>query len=439
MMAKSEKKLRVKIEQGEAVRHRTLTGNGSITIGRDPRCDVTVYGEDFPVKHVLFSGKNSHFQVNLTEAMQGEVIADRSRLTFKDMLVHNLLPRRGDKFAYPITNGKKGVVELGDTRISFQCSTEAASPRARFIGFSWSYATLRDLGKDLPFKATLIFMIILHTLLMKYISGFPIDMIPRASVNVVPERLARIIVRKPEPAADIAGRNRAAGGRDEAEASEEEPGQAASTKRDVKPEAQGVLGLLTGTGVAGQSSNLADFLLDKGLARELDEVIATTELTVGRPSNGSTGTDALDDLFAATGFGTGIDEIVETDSDVESFSFGRKGQIQVDQVGGMSGSEAALGQRSEESVRSVLRSYQGRLTYIYNKYLKRNPDLQGKMVVEVVIAAEGAVASVKLISSNMGQPDFEREILSFVRKWKYERIDQGEVTVTYPLFFSKVG
>jgi len=57
----------------------------------------------------------------------------------------------------------------------------------------------------------------------------------------------------------------------------------------------------------------------------------------------------------------------------------------------------------------------------------------------VVIAASGAVSSIKLLSSSLNKPEFEREILNFVRKWKYEAIDEGTVTVTYPLVFNKIG
>jgi TonB family protein len=124
---------------------------------------------------------------------------------------------------------------------------------------------------------------------------------------------------------------------------------------------------------------------------------------------------------------------------VESVNLGEKGQIQLDQIGGMKGSGAALGKRSEDSVRQVMLSYTGRLTYIYNKYLKHNPALQGKLVVEVVIAADGSVNAVKIVSSNMNQPEFEREVVNFIRKWKYAPIDEGTVTVNYPLFFNKIG
>jgi len=440
-MSRARGHLSIKIEQGENTIDRILTRNDSLSIGQHPSCDITVYGRQFPRRHLLFTGRNSHFQVNLKDYMQGEVIADKSRLSFHDMLAHGLLPQKGRDFLYHITAGKKGVVQVGDARIMFQWTTQPIQKATKFAGFSWGYATARELIKDWPFKTILVFMIVLHIFLMRYISGFPIDINPGTGRNnLVPERLARIIVKNPGTGDKIETKKGVAQAADQpADAGEDETTEAPEPGGSARPETQGVLGLLTGIGAADQSSDLADFLLDKGLAQELDEVISNTKLTVGHGKDDSSRTTAFDELFAATDLAGSIDDVVQATSNVDNFSLGRKGQIQIDQVGGMKGSEAALGQRSEESVRSVLRSYQGRLTYIYNKYLKRNPELQGKMVVEVVISARGRVSNVKLVSSSMNQPDFEREILNFVKKWKYASIDRGQVTVTYPLFFSKVG
>ena len=168
----------------------------------------------------------------------------------------------------------------------------------------------------------------------------------------------------------------------------------------------------------------------------MDEVMSTTALQIGR-SNGKA-EDELNDLIAASEAVGGIEDILGNVDQVESVSFGEKGRISVDRIGSLTGTGTGLGKRSEDSVRRVMLNYTGRLTYIYNKYLKHNPDLGGKMVVEVVIAASGAVSSVKLISSSLNKPEFEREILNFVRKWKYEAIDEGTVTVTYPLVFNKI-
>ena len=437
-MAKSVKHLLVKIEQSGKVSHRRLRKRDRFTIGQHPNNDVTIYGEHFPKRHALFAEKNNHFQLNLNKHMRGEVHAGESRLSFHDMIAHQLLPLKKDSFTYPITEGKKGIIVAGDAEITFQFvdgTQEAAQTLPKFKGYSWIYATFKDLGRDLPFKIILILMIVLHAFILRYMNTLPTDIRPQGNAIEVPERLAKIIVKN-RPVGFKEDDSNARRGREGAEETDIE--SKAQKGGGAPVERQGLLGLLTGVGGTDQSSPLVDFLLDKGLVKELDEVMLTTALQIGRsPGNGKAGDD-LNDLIAASEAGGGIEDILGDVDQVESVSFGEKGRISVDRIGSMTGTGTGLGRRSEDSVRRVMLNYTGRLTYIYNKYLKRQPDLGGKMVVEVVIAASGAVSSVKLISSSLNKPEFEREILNFVRKWKYEAIDEGTVAVTYPLVFNKI-
>jgi len=119
-MAKSVKQLLVKIEQSGKVSNRRLRKRDRLTIGQHPNNDVTIYGEHFPKRHDLFTRKNNHFQLNLNKHMRGEVHAGESRLSFRDMIAHHLLPLNKDSYTYPITEGKKGIVIAGDAKITFQ-------------------------------------------------------------------------------------------------------------------------------------------------------------------------------------------------------------------------------------------------------------------------------------------------------------------------------
>lgn len=424
--------------------HHRLRKNDRLTIGQHPKNDITVYGEKFPKRHTLLSGRNNHFQISLKKYMQGEVAAGESRLSFKDLLLHGLLPKKGDNFTYPVTQGKRGYVVVGDAKITFEWmegARETVPKPPKFVGYSWAYATMKELGRDLPFKAVLLFFAVVHVLLLNYMSTLPTDLTKPTDVQQVPERLARIIVRNPTTAEEARRGVTLPGAEEEAESPADEPSRRNRAKqgaREVRPENQGLLGLLTGTGQATQSNNLADFLLDEGLVQEMDEVMTSSDLTVGK---GTGEGDDLDELFAVSEAGGGIDDILEDMEPGASGSgstLGEKGRIDVDRIGSITGNENALGKRSEESVRQVIQKYQGRLTYIYKKYLKHNPDLVGKIVAEVVIDADGSVSNVTLVTSTLNHPELEREILNFIRKWQYDPIDQGQVTVTYPLFFNKI-
>lgn len=440
-MAKAKKQLLLTIEQsGKVVHHRLAKDR--FTIGRHPDNDITVYSEEYPIRHTLFAVRNNHYQLRFKKFMKGEVVAKRSRLTFNDMIVHNLLANRGDSFYYPITKSKRGHVYVGDAKISFQVVSQPSkevfdAKLEKFKGYSWSLVTFKDLGRDLFFKAVLLAVVIFHGFLLSLMSKMPVKAKTELSAPKVPDRFARIIVRNPAVRAEDI--KKAAAKRTEKEESagaEAKRNRSEKGREEVRPESQGVLGLLTGSGHTSQASSLTDFLLDKGLAKELEDVMATSQLDLGKGTND--GDVDLDVLIATSELGGGIDDIVDDVSEVEAIQLGEKGRIQVDQIGDVTGTPEAVGQRSEDSVRGILMSYTGRLTYIYNKYLKHNPDLRGKIVVEVEIAANGRVSGVTIISSTLPNEEFVQEILTFIRRWRYEPIDQGTVTVVYPLFFSQV-
>ena len=93
--------------------------------------------------------------------------------------------------------------------------------------------------------------------------------------------------------------------------------------------------------------------------------------------------------------------------------------------------------RTQSDIRKVVASYLGGLRYLYNKALRNNPSLRGKVVVRFEIAPSGRVTQTNLVSSTMGSPPLEKQILANIRKWKFPPVSDkhGAVKVTYPFVF----
>lgn len=442
-MPRTGLQLLVKVEQRHRTTHYRMTGRDRLLIGQDPTCDVVVYGEKYPKKYSLFTGHKNYFQINLQKQMPGEVVANDAVLRFDQLIAHDLLPLEKGRYVYRLTSGKKGTVRVGDALITFQCvaADRVASQNVdlvNFKGFSWTAVTFRHLTSDLPFKFILLSLFVANFFLINYLNGIPIDLNKHRNTNVVPDRLVRIIVRN-QPVAPSRKRQAVVAGDENGEKNDTDRPKKQSEKgaKSVRPENLGLLGLLTGKGKSNQSGSLTEFLLDKGLVKDLNDVLASTDLKVGK---GATNGDQRDALLATSDLGQGIDDILKEVEDTESFSLGRRGELQFDKIGGMTGSDVALGRRSEASVQTVIQKNKGRLLYIYKKYLKHNPDFAGKLVIEIVIAASGDVSKIQVVETNMQSvPEFQREVLSFIRRWKFPPIEAGTVTVNFPLFFHKVG
>ncbi|OWV12814.1 hypothetical protein B7992_09010 [Fibrobacter sp. UWH1] len=76
------------------------------------------------------------------------------------------------------------------------------------------------------------------------------------------------------------------------------------------------------------------------------------------------------------------------------------------------------------------------LRHIYNKFLKKKPGFEGRLVLQLTIAPDGSITNAVVKSSTTGYDDFDAEIKTAVSRWKFEKSD-GITSVTVPFEFSE--
>ena len=103
--------------------------------------------------------------------------------------------------------------------------------------------------------------------------------------------------------------------------------------------------------------------------------------------------------------------------------------------GTMSKSGSGKASRSLEEVRLVLERAKGSLYAIYNRALREDASLQGKVVVEFTIAPNGSITSCRLVSSELKNPDLEQKLLARIRTLSFAAEDVETLVTTYPLDF----
>ncbi len=92
--------------------------------------------------------------------------------------------------------------------------------------------------------------------------------------------------------------------------------------------------------------------------------------------------------------------------------------------------------RSEENIGLVFDLNKGRLNKLYNRALRSNPALEGKVLLKITIASSGQVSACEIISSELNDPVLERKIVILIKQFDFgPEEDVGEVTITYPLAF----
>lgn len=104
--------------------------------------------------------------------------------------------------------------------------------------------------------------------------------------------------------------------------------------------------------------------------------------------------------------------------------------------GGKGGGGGSSRSRGQEEVELMFQKNRGAIDSIYNRALRANPSLRGKLVLEITIAPNGSVSNVRILSSELHDDELEKKIISRVRLFKFEpRNNVDTTTVKYPIDF----
>jgi uncharacterized membrane protein YgcG len=92
--------------------------------------------------------------------------------------------------------------------------------------------------------------------------------------------------------------------------------------------------------------------------------------------------------------------------------------------------------RTDEEIQIVFDRYKAAFYRDYNRELRRNPTLQGKMVLRLTIEPDGTVSMCQMQSSDMDSPDLVAQVLNRVRTINFGAKDGVQaVTIVYPIDF----
>ena len=91
--------------------------------------------------------------------------------------------------------------------------------------------------------------------------------------------------------------------------------------------------------------------------------------------------------------------------------------------------------RSIEEIKLVFERNKGAIYAIYNRALREEPALQGKVVLELKIAPSGEVLECRIASSELNAAELERKLLARIRQFEFGAKDVEQMVVTWPVDF----
>jgi periplasmic protein TonB len=105
------------------------------------------------------------------------------------------------------------------------------------------------------------------------------------------------------------------------------------------------------------------------------------------------------------------------------------------QVAKASAPQTHSASRSQEEIERVFQKNKGSIDNIYNRELRKDPTLQGKVVFEITIAPEGTVIKCVIVSSELGNKALEKRLISKINRFKFSNKKVPVITVVYPIDF----
>lgn len=96
---------------------------------------------------------------------------------------------------------------------------------------------------------------------------------------------------------------------------------------------------------------------------------------------------------------------------------------------------ARVATRTQEEIERVFQKNKGSIFSIYNRELRKDPSLQGKVIVELTIEPDGSVSKCVIVSSELGNEKLEKRLVSKIGQFKFAASKVSVITVTYPIDF----
>ncbi len=93
------------------------------------------------------------------------------------------------------------------------------------------------------------------------------------------------------------------------------------------------------------------------------------------------------------------------------------------------------GSRSAKDVLEIMDQREPGLRHVYNKFLKKKPGFEGRVVLRLEIAPSGEVVRTAVAYSSTGYEEFDNAVRDYVGQMTFGEVESGNAKVTIPLTF----
>jgi outer membrane biosynthesis protein TonB len=440
------------IQGGRIVEERLVRKRENITIGQSAKNMFVVLSDALPRNWLLFEASGTGYTAHFSDGMDARIAVGNEIISLSQLKQTGKIQKRGVSWVLPLDERARGKITLADMTILFQFVTPPppqprpqlpASVRGSALsGIDWFFTTVAAVS----FLLHLIFVIYLRN----------VDWPRKPDIEAVPDRFVQMVVKKeekkPEPKKEEVAKVDETK-KEEKKKGEEEKKQA--PKKELSEEEKAKIAEAKAKADAERRARLAEQVKSTGLLKLLG----------AKSDGGGSIADVLgkgdvdrDQEKAFQGVG-GVGVASGNDS-LRGIKSGGSGSGRVADAGslrggaGIAGAETGKG-AGERTVKAAIkteapavdgeldpnmvakevRSRLGAIKACYERALKRNPNLSGKVVIHWTITQAGTVSGVDVEQDTLGDAEVASCIKSLIARWRFPAPSGGSVDVSFPFVF----
>lgn len=470
------------IQSGKIIEERLLRKREPVTVGESHRNTFVIPATGLPPRFPLFELKGDKYFLTIAEWMDGRLslgsgvsdlaglkkqgVANKvGQVDYKDPSSN--AKKKVGVYQVPLSEKSRGKLTFGDVTLLFQFVTPPPLPAKPQLPAIIQGGWIK--GIDWVYSSILLASFIAHSGFVYWcqITG----PLPKVALDRIDSRFARLIVQKPMPRkkpvlpkAKDGGKKSKKGGKKgkkkvkKSKPKARKPGprkpaprvspeelarRRAARKRQIAQQLmkRTVLGLLGAKGPGGTGSPVNDVLsggsaysknLDAALAKSNGVAVAGSGSIRGtRRTGGRSGSLTLK---GAQNVGRGLSQ-----GGSGGVKGGKKrrganvrGKFSIGEV------DTGAGNLDSNALMRLIRRKRRQFKYCYERELKRNPSLRGKLSVRVTVSMRGRASNVELEQNTLNS-NVSSCIIRGIRRWRFPKPTDGPTNVVIPFVFAPAG
>jgi hypothetical protein len=467
-LPRGPKVLRIGVVQGgRIIEERIIRKRETVTIGQSERNHFVIPARDLPPRFDLFEMRGSSYFLTFTNEMDGRVSMPSGLADFTELKKSGRAKKKGQFWQIELNEESRGKVVAGESTLLFQFVTPppiqprpqlpAAARGGLVKGIDWPFVTVTLITFILQFG----FIIWLEN------HDWPVE----AGWQQAPDRFARLLVEELPSEEDIQNLESALDGEEQEEEGEEAAGEAetegqeqgpskspgkalSAEERAARAEAAAraaaerrarlteamsrvAMAKIIGSVGSGGSGAVADVLRGGDVGGDLDDVMSQVR-GVGVARGGEGG--VLRKVAGGSGDGAGgaadISQLRAAGGDkaVESDDMGDERQVRGKMKRGTAAAIGGTGTLSADAIRQTIGRAIGGIKGCYERALRRNPTLGGRVTIEFTVGGGGRVMDARATDNTIA-PEVGDCIVARIRSLRFPPPENGNVKISNPFFF----